>query len=413
MNYDCIIIGGGAAGLAAAAYLSRYSIQVLLIERLDRVGKKILSTGNGRCNFSNREMSAKNYGNKHEFIKKLFKTTSPSEVLDFLASLGLMFREESGRLYPRTMAASSVLDVFRNALQKDNIQTMLQEKAVLITNKNGLWQVKTESKHEYIAKYLIVCTGGKAAPKMGTDGSAFNMIENLGHCITPIVPALVQLRCSSSILPSLRGLRIHAKVSLFVNKRYVNSEIGELLFTDYGLSGICVMQLSGNAADALREKAAVSLQIDMLPEIPDSYMISWFKDRLNSNSTNTVLSVFTGVFPRMLSQAILHEVAIPCTKIAAALTPLEVDALLNQIKRYSLQVTGTQGFDSAQVSRGGVSLDEIDPYTMESRLHPGLFFAGEDVDIDGPCGGYNLHFAFASGLTAAKSIVLNQYSEEV
>lgn len=403
MQSDCIILGGGAAGLAACAALAKTGMRITLIERLDRVGKKIMAAGNGRCNLSNKDMDASLYGKAAPFVKKVYSVTPPGEVLDFFASLGLMTTSEEGRIYPRTMMASSVLDVLRAPCERENVTLLTGQDAVSLTpSRRGGWSVQLSNGEGVFAPVVICAMGGSASPHLGTDGAGVRLLETLGHSAGKQYPALVQLRCDHAALRSLKGVRVQATLTLEIAGNAAAQETGELLFADYGVSGVCVFQLSGAAAQALDQGKHVRLLVNLLPEISD--ISAWLSARMDMRPDDTALTLFTGVFPRLLTMTILKQAGISPDAQISRLRPTQIAALKEAITTFPLPVTGTQGFKNAQVTRGGIDLSEIDPLTMSSRLFDGLYILGETLDVDGPCGGYNLHFAFAGALTAAKSI---------
>lgn len=403
MHTDCLILGGGASGLAACAALSRAGLRVALVERLDRVGKKIMASGNGRCNLSNEDMAPARYGRAEPFVARVYEQTPPGEVLAFLSSLGLMTACEEGRIYPRTMAASSVLDVLRMGCQSATLLTG-QEVTALTPSRRGGWCAQLSGGEGVFAPAVLCAMGGSAAPHLGTDGAGIRLLQALGHRVTPLHPALVQLRCDHPALRSLKGLRAQAALTLQVDGQTAARETGELLFADYGVSGVCVFQLSGLAAEALAGNHRVTLLVHLLPELPKDAVAAWLDARIAAQPNASAQSLFTGVFPRLLALAILRHAGISPDAQANRLNRPARASLAEAIAAFPLPVTGTQGFKSAQVTRGGLLLDEVDPATMASRRFDGLYIAGETLDVDGPCGGYNLHFAFASGLTAAKAM---------
>jgi len=405
MQMDCIILGGGAAGLAACAALADTGLRIAVVERLDRIGKKLMAAGNGRCNISNRQMNADFYGNAAPFVSRVYETTPPDEVLSFFSSLGLMTTQEDGRIYPRTMMASSVLDVLRAGCDHDNVTLLTQQQALSVTpSRRGGFSVQLESGEGLFAPVVLCAMGGSAAPHLGTDGSGTRLMEALGHSVTPLYPALTQLKCNHSALRSLKGIRLQAALTLLVDGNPSAQETGEILFADYGVSGVCVFQLSGLTAQALDQKKSVMLHVNLLPEIDENALSCWLHARIAALRGANALSLFTGVFPRLIAQAILKEAGVSADAQADRLSSKSIDALCAVIGAFPLPVTGTQGFKNAQVTRGGIQLDEVDPRTMASRIFDGLYLCGEALDVDGPCGGYNLHFAFAGGLTAVKDI---------
>ena len=403
MHCDCIILGGGAAGLAACAALASKNKRVTLIEKLDRVGKKIMAAGNGRCNLSNENMDAALYGDAAPFVRAVYEKTPAQEVLHFFSDLGLMTSSEEGRIYPRTMMASSVLDVLRAGCEQENVTILTGQEAVSITpSRRGGWSVQLDSGEGIFAPVVLCAMGGCASPHLGTDGAGVRLMETLGHGSTKQYPALVQLKCDHGALRSLKGIRVQARLTLEVDGKFAASETGELLFADYGVSGVCVFQLSGLAAQSLDERKQVRLLVNLLPEINN--VSEWLSARSNAHPQQNTLGLFTGVFPRLLTMAILKQAGISAESTVSRLNGKQLAALAQAIAEFPLPVTGTQGFKNAQVTRGGIALAEVDPATMASRLYDGLYILGETLDVDGPCGGYNLHFAFASALTAAKAI---------
>ncbi len=404
MQTDCVIVGGGAGGLCAAAALGRKGLRVTVVERLPRVGKKLLATGNGRCNLSNVDMQSVYYGKAAPFVQQVYAVTPPGEVAAFFSSLGLMTAVEDGRIYPRTMAASSVLDVLRMACERASVTMLTDTEVVALSpSRRGGWSVQLADGSGLFAPHVIAAMGGSAAPSMGTDGTGVRLMQTLGHEITPLYPALVQLKCSHPALKGLKGIRTQARLTLFIDGRPAAEEFGELLLTDYGVSGVCVFQLSREAAPALAQKRSVRLAIDFLPEVAS--IRPWLDARIEQLSPVSLLTLTTGVLPRLLAQTIIKEAHLSPEMDAGALSDAEKDALCRALSAFPLVVTETQSFTNAQVTRGGVSLADVDPRTMASRLFDGLHIIGELLDVDGPCGGYNLHFAFASALTAAKAII--------
>ena len=401
---DCIIIGGGASGLAAACALTAAGADTAIVERLDRVGKKLLSTGNGRCNLSNTAMSAESYGSAAPFVRRVYEATPPAEVMRFWESLGLMTACEDGRIYPRTMAASSVLDVLRAGCTGASLLAPA-EAAMLRPGRRGGMTVRLADGRTLTAPAVLAAMGGSAAPHLGTDGAGTRLLAELGHSVTPLYPALVQLCCAHPALRALKGLRTQAALTLEIDGREAAYETGELLFADYGVSGVCVFQLSGMAAQALGEGQRVRLLVNLLPDVPADALPGWLDTRMERFPDRGAQALMAGVLPRLLAQSVLRQARLDADAPASSLTARQRATLLGALSAFPLDVTGTQGLRSAQVTRGGVALDEVDPLTMRSRLFDGLYIAGETLDVDGPCGGYNLHFAIASGLTAAKAIL--------
>ena len=268
MQTDCVILGGGAGGLCAAAALGRRGLRVTVVERLPRVGKKLLATGNGRCNLSNLDMQPSHYGKAAPFVERVYAAVPPEEVAAFFASLGLMTAVEDGRVYPRTMAASAVLDVLRMACERYAVSMLTDTEVVALSpSRRGGWSVQLADGSGLFSPHVVAAMGGSAAPSMGTDGTGARLMQALSHEITPLYPALVQLRCSHPALKGLKGIRTQAELTLMIDGRAVLRETGELLLTDYGVSGVCVFQLSREAAPALAQGRSVRLAVNFLPEI--------------------------------------------------------------------------------------------------------------------------------------------------
>lgn len=401
---DVLILGGGAAGLAAAAALGARGARVRVLERQSRAGKKLLATGNGRCNLSNADMRPEYYGEAADFVRRLYEAVPPERVLSFFSALGLMTVREEGRVYPRTMQAASVLDVLRAGCARENVRVVTDCEAVsLAPSRHGGWIVRTAVGASERAPFVLAAMGGAAAPHLGTDGSGARLLRAAGHTVTPLYPALVQLRCEHPALRGLKGIRARAALTLLVDGREAAREEGELLFADYGVSGVCVLQLSRLAAPALGDGRDVRLLVDLLPELGGD-ALRWLDGRVGAMPGANAGRLLTGALPRMLAQAALREASVPWETPGDRLTDGQRGALAAALTRFPLRVCGTRGFSDAQVTRGGVARDEVDPATMASKRLDGLYIAGELLDVDGPCGGYNLHFAFAGALAASDAI---------
>ena len=394
-----LILGGGASGLAAAISAAQRGADVCLCERAARVGRKILASGNGRCNISNESVAPEVYHGDPAFLRAVFEALPPQETRGFLENLGLVFAHEEGRLYPYSFAAASALDVLRLSLEREGVRVEYDRCAVSIQpSRKGGFSAAFSDGSAMRADKIICAMGGKAAPHLGTDGTGLSILSELGHRVTPLYPALVQLRCRHSALKSLKGVRVRALLTLSMSQSGDISESGEVLFTDYGVSGVAVFQLSRHAAAALARGEDVRLFINLWPEMTPETL----EKRAALFGTQGADALFTGVFHRLVAQAVLRQARVENIS-CSQLTDAQIEAILRAAQGFALSVTGTQSFEQAQVTAGGVSTDEIDPRTFESRLYPGLYITGESVDVDGPCGGYNLHFAFTSGILAGRA----------
>ena len=400
-----LIIGGGAAGLAAALTAAKTlpGGQITLLERLDRVGKKILATGNGRCNLTNmRAGPAHFYSNDKGLLKQALEQMPPQKVLDFFAEMGLLCQEEEeGRVYPYCKQASMVLDVLLLALEKAKIDVQCGCAVTAIERNKGKYLVKTADGRRFSADRVILTAGGKASPKLGSDGSGYVLARQLGHRCLPVYPALVALKCDMNGLGGLKGIRAHGGLTLMAGDHILGQDVGEVQFTEYGLSGIPAMQVSGRLSRLRKGEKCVAL-VDLFPEWQPEALLRQLKSRCKSR--NTLEDLLLGTVHKRLAYAVLKSAGLqPLSRPCASLTAGELRRLAELLKAWPFPVTGTQGWEFAQVAGGGVPLKEIDLSTMESRLQPGLYLAGEILDVTGDCGGFNLHWAWCSGMRAGEA----------
>lgn len=399
-----LIIGGGAAGLAAALTAKRYAPEanVTILERLDRVGKKILATGNGRCNLTNMQAGMPHfYSSDRGALKAMLQGMEPKVVLDFFRALGLLCEEEDeGRVYPYCKQASMVLDVLLQALERANIAVHCNSAVASICRNKGKFAVNTADGNRFLADRVILTCGGKAAPKLGSDGSGYALTKALGHSCTPLVPALVALKCDMNSLGGLKGIRASAELTLLANDHVLGQESGELQFTEYGLSGIPAMQLSGRLS-RLRKGEKCTALVDLFPQWEEETLFRELKVRQKQASGETLETFLLGTIHKRLAFAVLKSAGLqPLSRPVSGLTNGELHRLAETLKAWRFVVTGTQGWDAAQVTGGGIPLQEVDGSTMESKRMAGLYLAGEILDVTGDCGGFNLHWAWCSGIRA-------------
>ena len=398
-SFDLIVIGAGPAGLTAASAAGATGAKVLVLEHGETAAKKVLSTGNGRCNYTNRVQGEACYRGSHPaFVLPALKQMNSQELSDYFRTcLKIHTSERDGYCYPRSHQASTVREALI-AYAKEcgvriftevSIREIIRENGFLVHTRNGSFQ----------APALVLACGGMAAPKSGSDGSGYAYAEALGHTLIRPMPALVPMICWERWLSMTSGVRAWGTVKLIVNGECAASDTGEIQFTDYGISGIPVFQVSRFASRAVEAKANVTAEIDFLPEFSAEEAEALFagiEDPIEGRSkkvTADLEAVLNGLVNQKITKMLLHE------SNRLHVTPAAL------LKKTVLHVTGTQGFDKAQVTCGGIDTEEVDPSTMESRLVPGLYFAGEILDVDGICGGYNLHWAFASGALAGRSAV--------
>ncbi len=410
---DVTVIGGGAAGLLAAITAAGCGARTTLIEHMDRVGKKLLSTGNGRCNYTNAMQDISCYrGECPAFVLPVFAQFGHEETVAWFRELGIWPKTRGAYFYPASDQAASVLDVLRMecAYRRVDLHTGCHLSALKKDKK--YWQVST-SQGAISTKTVIFATGLLAAPKTGSDGSAIPYIEGLGHHFIDIVPALVQLQGKQSFFRSLAGIRAEALISLQIQNGHfspgeasageetVYREQGELQLTDFGISGIPVFQLSRFATRALSQKRRVTALIDFLPSVTREETLALLAARFGGQAHGkTAQEALVGLFHKKLGEVLLKEAGIPLHLPAAQVSAADRERLTEQIKRLRVDIIGSKGMDAAQVCAGGVDTREVDPATLESKLAGGIYFAGEVLDIDGACGGYNLQWAWSSGYVA-------------
>lgn len=398
---DALIIGGGASGLAAACVLGQRGLRTLVLEKEARVGRKLLATGNGRCNLLNTGTPA--YYGQPAFAEKVLAACPAWEVLRFFGGLGLTTREEvDGRVYPATGQAASVLDVLRFSAEEGGARILTGVTATEIRPCEKGFEVFTRKGDCFFAPRVLAAGGGKAAPRLG-GGGMYKQLEKLGHRVTPLRPALSPLETDRESVRGLRGLRLPAVCVLRDGSQSAAAAGGEVLFTDYGLSGICVMQLSRKAGELMDRGRPVRVEIDFSPLLfpPLGDKGGGFPE-VSAGDSAPVLA-FLQQRAQRLSPSRLLVGAVP-RPIADRLGELPTPRIAELLSAWPVRVTGVRGFEQAQVTAGGVDTKDVDPLTLGSKLVPGLHFAGELLDVDGDCGGFNLLFAWASGILAARAM---------
>lgn len=400
------VIGGGASGLMAAVTAADAGADVTIYERNDRVGKKILATGNGKCNFSNRQMSIEQYyGSDLSIPAKILKDFTPEDAVRFFERAGMLSREKNGYLYPYSEQASTVPDIFRILLKKKQIRTVSEHLVSGICEKNGMLTVISKTENGTAKESfdrVIVCCGGKAAPKTGSDGNGFSLLSALGHTVVPVVPALVQLKAKETFLKSISGVRAECCLTLLLNGKKAGEESGEMQFTDYGISGIVTFQLSRLASYAVAAGKKTEAYIDLFPRMSRETFERTMREReKNGSGAMTAEEFFTGLLNKKVTQLFLKLSGIAPDTPLKKVPPEKKAQFYSYCKKFAVTITGTNSFDQAQVSAGGVPFSEVNAQ-LASKKVPGLYLAGEILDIDGKCGGYNLHWAWASGYTAGK-----------
>lgn len=406
MKQGIVIIGGGASGLAAALAAADIAggQRVTVLERLDRVGKKLLATGNGRCNLTNRNAASERYQTADPArLARMLENVPPDAVLDFFAGLGLLCdTQPDGRVYPYCYQASMVLDVLRAALERAGVSVVCGQAVTgLRRTKAGLAVTTAEGK-TYPAACVILAAGGAAGPQFGTDGAGYALARAAGHTVRTPYPCLVPLRCAA-FPAGLKGLRANGALTLLdaghTPQTELRTEYGEIQFAEYGLSGIPAMQLSCLLPRAKKPEAAV----DLLPQLSIGDVRGMINARCQSGNFPTLETLLLGLIGKKLGYAVMKACGLqPLSRTPESLSAAERDALAGTLKGWRFAVTGTLPWAQAQATGGGVPLGEVED-TCASRKCPGLYLTGEVLDAVGECGGFNLQWAWATGIAAGRA----------
>lgn len=392
------VIGGGAAGMLAALTAAENGHRVLLLERQSRVGRKLLATGNGRCNLSNYHVSPAHYHGGAGFCDFALSQFDVGETLQYFASLGLLtVSEASGRIYPMSNMAGSVLDVLRYALERPEIDLQTGQTVTAVRKIPEGFSVKTET-DTFSARCLILAAGGAAGSKVGGGMDGYRMAKSLGHHRTALYPSLVQLKTDPTYPRALKGVKAQCGISICRGSQVLARNSGEVLFTEYGVSGPAIFDLSRSVSAGGSDLTCL---LNFFPDWEEAEVLHWLSQRQAAMAAHEASTLLTGSCHTRLGQMICKSAGFTNQR-AAGLTRDDLRRIARQATHFALPITGTCGFDQAQVTAGGLDTSEFDPRTLQSRLVPGLYACGELLDIDGDCGGYNLQWAWSSGRLAGK-----------
>ena len=398
------IIGGGAAGMAAAIAARRQNPKavVMILEHKDIPGKKILSTGNGRCNLTNEYMDLSCFrSNNQEKIGSVLEQFSYENTLHFFEEMGIMLKSRNGYIYPRCDQAAAVLEILQLELKRLSVDVKTGVHVNEIIPKKKGFQIRTDQGN-YITDKVILATGSKASKVLGSDGSGYSIAKSLGHHIIPVVPALVQLKVKNHPFTKASGVRTDVTVTAVVDGEHIASDTGELQITNYGISGIPVFQISRYIAKALYYKQKAEVEIDFLPQMSDRELEDYLWNRRVGRMNMTAVEFLMGIFNQKLIPRLLELSGIKAGKKVSEMDRQTIVKLSRICKHTIVSISDTNGFDNAQICAGGVSLKEINEKTMESAYADGLYIVGELLDVDGICGGYNLQWAWSTGMIAGK-----------
>ncbi len=409
---DVAVIGGGAAGCMAAAAAAESGMRTVIFEKNDSTGKKIRATGNGRCNLTNAALDAGlYYSDDPDLVARLIARFGPDGLLGFFREEGLYFYERDGYIYPRTDQAFTVTEALSRRLLKAGVRLETGSEISSVEKESDCFLITTAGRKIFRTSKLILCTGGMAGKGFGNSGDGYRFARHFGHTVFPPLPALVPLSVPADLVKPAAGCRCHAEISLLIDGKKAASETGQLQITAGTLSGIPVFQLSSLASRAVSEGREVSLTVDFIPEISEEALSADLKKRASEAEENTscppaLSDFYRGFVPDGVLSAILSVYGLQKEKkvknmaLSGEVRRNLLMTVGKNLKAFQVPVTGPEGFEKAQVTTGGIPLRELNASSLESGLVSGLFFAGEILNVDGPCGGYNLQWAFTSGFLA-------------
>ncbi len=403
-----IIIGAGAAGLCAAILLGRKGVKVTLLEQNDRIGKKILVSGNGKCNITNRHITdARFHSQNKNFVQKVLKGYDFTSVEAFFHSIGLVLTEgKEGKMFPFSMQASSVVALLRYAAEEADVDIVCQCQVTHIVHENSNFHLQT-SLGDFSDSHLLIASGSLAAPKLGGSNAGYLFAQKLGHSLIPRHPALVQLCSEEKWTKSCAGVKLPALATLYANKEPVIQKEGDILFTNYGISGLAILDISREASLRLAQFDYCELSLDLMPSFSKEQLSNLLLSNVNKQSEKPVSLWLQGFIHQKLIPQILNT--SKCRAVTEKmLNRKEIGKLVYALKNLKLGISETRGFEHAEVATGGINTTEIDPVSMASKQIPNLYFAGEVVDVDGDRGGFNFHFAWISAMRVAEAVVSNE-----
>ncbi len=398
-RWDVAVVGGGASGLMAARYAAREGSRTLLLEGGPKPGKKLLSTGNGRCNLSNTDISPDHYRGDRSGTAQILARFPAAAAPAAFADLGLLCRtDDQGRVYPNSLQAAAVLRALWSGCQEAGVRLCCDFPVTAISRRAGTFALGGPAGTCQAQRVVLAC-GGRAAPRLSCPAGGYDLLRRLGHTVTPLVPALVPLRTSSRVAGALKGVRCRGRAVLLSQGEPVYAESGEVLFGEGQLSGICVFDLSARLSGCREPVVALDLLEDFSPE----KILAYLENLRENRPSLSAWELFSGALPLRLGQEVCRSAGLDREKTLSNLSVGELERAVRTVKAFSFPITGPGSWDNAQVTAGGADLTEFDPTTLESRRVPGLYVTGELLNVDGDCGGYNLHWAWATGVLAGRA----------
>ena len=402
MKTEIAVIGGGASGMMAAITARKSGKEVVILERKDRILKKVLITGNGRCNITNVNADISNYFGKNiSSVENILNSFNPQDTMDFFNGLGIVCNEENrGKVYPLSGQASSVVDALRFEAERLGIKIETEFYVKKIEKDGFKFKIYSEDRKKIEAGRVILAAGGQSYPELGSNGSGFELAKELGHSVTRLSPSIVQLKTEKHQVKGLQGIKTDVAVTAYGDNKKICTYDGELLFTDYGISGNVVFNISF----VMPLYKNVEFEIDFMEKFDYNESYEILKERKKIMSHLTMENYFNGMINKKLGQFLSKVSGIEkLSKPVKDLNDSEIRKLCTVLKKYRIKILDTTGFKNAQVTAGGVSLNEVNTETLESRIVKGLYFSGEVLDVYGECGGFNLQWAWASGYIAGKN----------
>jgi len=399
-KYDAAIIGAGPAGIMAAIAASRNRKRIVLIDRNSQIGRKLYSTGNGRCNLTNKAVTVDRYhGASPEFIRTVIGQFDQHATMEVFENLGLLLKEEdNGRIFPRTNQAASVVGVLEQCLSRGNVN-ILTDSQVIGIEKTAAWKISLANGGQLAADKLLIATGGRAAHHLGSTGDGLYWAEKLGHSLTPIHAALVPIETVEQWPKDVKGIKVEAYIWATIGENKLSEGYGDLMFTNYGVSGLAVMAQAGSIAPHLKT-SEVMLHIDLFPDMDEGHLDKIVLHALQNSGKASVKDALVGILQGSLIPVALNLAGIDNTVESKSVLRRKRRSLVKLLKGITLTVLKLRPLKEAQVTAGGVDTNEIDAQTLQSKLVEGLYFAGEVIDVDGDSGGFNLQWAWSSGYVA-------------
>ena len=398
-----IIIGAGAAGLCAAITSARAGQKVTLLEQNNKIGKKILVSGNGKCNIDNKYININRFHSQNSsFIEEVLTDYDFDVVKKFFTSIGLELVEgKEGKMFPMSLQASSVVELLEYEAKRAGVKIICDCTVTSIDKNNNTFTLETTQGTKKSTK-LLLASGSPAAPQLGGSNSGYAFATKMGHSLIPRHPSLVQLCSEEPWVKACAGVKVAGSAQLYANGEYITEKKGDLLFTNYGISGLAILDLSREVSTRLANFDYCELNLDLMPEISKEKLTNLLLNRVGEGSKKPLTLWLQGVIHKKLIHIILEQSKCKA-KTEKELNRKEINKLIHSIKNLKLSINDTKGFKGAEVATGGINTSEVNPKTMESKIVPNLFFAGEILDVDGDRGGFNFHFAWVTGMRVARN----------